>query len=169
MTTEVEANRQGGVMSPGAVRHLGAGLVVFAFLAAAPLGHAEETVQVSVLAILATERDDKIDPKLVCIAREVQKTHKKLTGFQMVKMTRKSLAVGAKETFELVGDQKATVTVKQGADEKNRVEVKVAPPRMGEITYDTCCGKFLPIVTPYRTKNKDLLIIAVRVQPCHEK
>ena len=57
---------------------------------------------------------------------------------------------------------------KQAADEKNRVQVKVAPPQMGEITYDTCCGKFLPLVTPVRTANKDLLIIAVRVQPCHK-
>ena len=99
----------------------------------------------------------------------MRKTHKKLTGFQMVKITRKSLAIGAKDTFELVGDQKASVTVKQGANETNRVEVKIAPPRMGEITYDTCCGKFLPIVTPFRTKNNDLLILAVHVQPCHEK
>jgi hypothetical protein len=156
-------------MPPGTLRHLWVGFVVLALLALAPPGRAEDdTVHVSVLAILATERDNKIDPKLACIAREVQKTHKKLTGFQMVKMTRKSLTIGAKETFELVGDQKATVTVKQGADEKNRVEVKVAPPKMGEITYDTCCGKFLPIVTPFKTKNNDLLIIAVRVQPCHD-
>ncbi|HWG47421.1 MAG TPA: hypothetical protein VN688_31950 [Gemmataceae bacterium] len=139
--------------------------------AAAPRREAEEkeTVQVSVVAILATERDNKIDPKLACIAREVQKTHKKLTGFQMAKMTRKPLTIGVKETFELVGEQKAAVTVQQGADEKNRIQVKVAPPQMGEITYGTCCGKFLPIVTPFRTKNNDLLILAVRVQPCHGK
>ncbi len=157
-------------MSPGAVKYIGVGFVVLTLLAAAPAGHAgEETVQVSVIAILATERDDKIDPKLACIAREVSKTHKKLTGFQLAKLTRKSLAIGTKDTFELVGDQKVAVSVKRGADEKNRVEVKVTPPRMGEITYDTCCGKFLPIVTPFRTTNNDLLIIAVRVQPCHEK
>ncbi len=157
-------------MSSG-VRHLGVGFIFLTLLAAAPLKAEEEkeTVQVSVLAILATERDNKIDPKLACIAREVQKTHKKLTGFQMVKMTRKPLAIGVKETFELVGEQKAAVTVKQGADEKNRIQMKVAPPQMGEITYDTCCGKFLPIVTPFRTKNNDLLILAVRVQPCHGK
>ena len=35
---------------------------------------------------------------------------------------------------------------------------------MGEITYDTCCGKFLPIITPFRTKDKELLIIAVCVR-----
>jgi hypothetical protein len=157
-------------MSPDAVRHLGAGFVVLTLLAAAPpKAEEKETVQVSVIAILATERDDKIDPKLECIAREVRKTHKKLTGFQLAgTMSRKPLAVGDRDTFDLIADQKVGVTVKRSADEKDRVQVKVAPPQMGEITYDTCCGKFLPIVTPYRTKNKDWLIIAVRVQPCHK-
>jgi hypothetical protein len=146
------------------------GLVVLALLAAAPPGRQDrETVQVSVIAILATERDETIDPKLACIAREVRRTHKELTGFQMGKIAKRSLAVGGKETFDLGGDQKAVITVKQAADSKNRVEVKVEPPQMGEITYDTCCGKFLPIITPIRTKNNDLLIIAVRVQPCHDK
>jgi hypothetical protein len=158
-------------MSPGAVRPLCAGLVILTLLDAAPPKEDEkETVQVSVIAILATERDDKIDPKLACIAREVRKSHKKLTGFHLATMTcNKSLAVGVKEMFEVVGDQKVAVTVKESANEKNRVQVKVGPPQMGEITYDTCCGKFLPIVTPFRTKNHDLLIIAVRVQPCHGK
>jgi hypothetical protein len=165
-------------MSPGAVRHLCAGLVILTLVAAAPPASQErerpeeekEPVQVSVIAILATERNNDIDPRLACIAREVRKTHKKLTGFQLAgNMSRKSLAVGVREMFDLIGDQKVAITVKEGADERNRVQVKVAPPRMGEITYDTCCGKFLPIVTPFRTKNKELLIIAVRVQPCHEK
>jgi hypothetical protein len=157
-------------MSPVLRRHVGAGFVVLALLAAAPpKEQGKEPVEVSVLVILATERDDKIDAKLACIAREVRKEHAKLTGFRIAKMTRRPLTVGAKETFDLVGDQKAAITVKQGADEKNRVEVKIAPPQMGEITYDTCCGKFLPIVTPFRTKNDELLILAVRVQPCHEK
>ena len=157
-------------MSPDAVRPLCAGLVIFTLLGAAPpKAEEKETVHVSVIAILATERDDKIDAKLECIAREVRKTHKKLTGFHLATMTcNKSLAVGAKETFDVVADQKVDVTVKRSVDEKDRVQVKVAPPQMGEITYDTCCGKFLPIVTPFRTKNHDLLIIAVRVQPCHK-
>jgi hypothetical protein len=157
-------------MSPGLFRHVGAGFVVLALLAAAPPQEAgKETVDVSVLVILASERDKTTDAKLACIAREVQQEHANLIGFQIVTMTKKPLAVGTKETFELVGEQKAAITVKRAADEKNRIEVKIAPPRMGEITYNTCCGKFLPIVTPYRTKNNDLLILAVRVQPCREK
>jgi hypothetical protein len=157
-------------MSPGLVRHFGAGFVALALLAAAPPKEEnKEPVDVSVLVILATERDKNIDASLECIAREVRKEHAKLTGFRIVRTAKKPLAVGTKQTFDLVDDQKAAITVKKAADEKNRVEVKIAPPQMGEITYDTCCGKFLPIVTPFRTKNKELLIIAVRVQPCHEK
>jgi hypothetical protein len=129
----------------------------------------EKSVDVAVIAILATDRNDKIDPKLACIAREVRKSHKDLTGFQLSRMTRRSLTIGVKSDFEVVGGQKVGVTVVQGADEKNRVQVKLAPPGVGEITYDTCCGKFLPIVTEYRTKDKELLIIAVCIKPCHEK
>jgi hypothetical protein len=156
-------------MSSGVVRRLCVGLIGLALLAAGPSrGEEKETVRVSVLAILATERNDKVDPRLTCIAKEIRKTHPELTGFQIIKMTRRSLTIGARETFELVGDQKAVVAVQHGADADNHVEVKIAPPLMGEITYDTCCGKFFPIVTPFR-KDHDLLILAVRVQPCHGK
>jgi hypothetical protein len=156
-------------MSPGFVRPFCVGLVVLSFLAAAPPKDEGGTVQVSVIAIIATERDDKIDPKLACIAREVRKTHKNLTGFRMGLMTRKTVAIGGKDSFELIGDQKAYIAVKQGDDGNNRVQVKIIPPQMGEITYDTCCGKFLPVLTPFKTKDNDVLILAVRVQPCRGK
>jgi hypothetical protein len=143
------------------------GLILLPLVAAAAdKEEKKETVEVAVVAILATDRNKDIDPKLECIARQVCKTHKELTGFQMGRMTRKSLAIGAKETFELIGKQKATVTVVRGADENNHVQLKIDPPGLGEITYDTCCGKFLPIATPYRTKNNDMLILAVCVRTC---
>jgi hypothetical protein len=128
----------------------------------------KETVEVAVIAILASDTKDKIDPQLACIAKQVRKKHKELKGFRLATLTRKSLAIGARGSFDLI-DEKVAVTVLRGADEKNRVQVKVGPPRMGEITYDTCCGKFLPIVTPVRTKDKELLILAVCVRTCHEK
>lgn len=160
-------------MSPRKVKLCFGSLLVLTLLAAAPprdavRGH-EDSVEVAVIAILATDHNDKIDPKLACIARQVRKTHKDLTGFRLSRMTRQSLTIGVKNNFDLVDAQKVGVTVLQGADEKNRVQVKVAPPGMGEITYDTCCGKFLPIVTEFRTKDKELLIIAVCIRPCHEK
>jgi hypothetical protein len=145
-------------------------LLALVLLGAAPREEEEkETVEVAVVAILASEKSDKIDPRLGCIAREVRKTHKELKGFQLATMTKKSLVVGEKSMFDAVEKQKVAITVEQGADEKNHVQLKVGPPSMGQITYNTCCGKFLPIVTPFHTKDKELLIIAVCVRPCHDK
>jgi hypothetical protein len=126
-------------------------------------------VRVSVLVIYATEKDDKIDAKLACIAREVRKTHPKLTGFRMGKLSSKSLTVGAGDKFDLPEEQKACVMVQRAADNMDRVRLKVGPPSMGEITYSTPCGKFLPILTPFRTKTGEVVLIAVRVQPCGGK
>jgi hypothetical protein len=128
---------------------------------------ADQPLKVSVVAILATSKDKVIDPKLESIAQEIQtRLDDKLTGFRLAKMTCKSLKIGDKDTFELVGDQVVTVTVLEHAGKDNKVCVKVAPPLLGEITYQTTCGKFLPIITRYRTKNDELLILAVRVKPC---
>jgi hypothetical protein len=126
-------------------------------------------VRVCVVVILATESDTKVDKPLANIAREVRKMYPKLTGFRFEKVCCKSLAIGEKDSFELIDDQTAAVTVQRGADRNDTVRLKVRPPKMGEITYSTACGKFLPIVTPYRNKANDRLLIAVRVQPCHGK
>lgn len=153
-------------MSPRTVRYCCWALLFLLLpVAAPPKDEKKKTVEVSVVAILATDHNNKIDPKLACIARQVRKTHKKLTGFRLATVTcRKALPIGSKGIFEMIGDQKVGVTVEKAAKEKHRVEVKVSPPGMGDITYDTCCGKFLPIITPFHTKNKELLIIAVSVR-----
>jgi len=137
-------------------------------LAAGTLLASDPAIKVSVVAILATEHDDKIDPKLQGIAEEVRRVNPRLSGFRLVKMSCKSIKVGGKDTFDLVGDQVAVVTV-EGRDADENVQLKIAPPLLGEITYMTTCGKFLPIVTRYRTANQELLILAVRVQPCPGK
>ena len=126
-------------------------------------------VRVSVVVILATERDDKVDPKLKCIAAEVKKYHPKLTGFHMETISCQSGSVDQPGEFKRVDDKVASVTVQRAADARGRVRLKVVPPQMGEITYSTPCGKFLPIVTRYHTRKGDLLLIAVRVQPCPGK
>lgn len=157
-------------MSPRIVKCCGGALLVLALVSAAPpQADQKHTVDVALVAILATDKNDTIDPKLACIAQQVRKTHKELTGFRMSTITSKTLTIGSKNLFEVIGSQKVGVTVQHGADEKNRVEVKVTPPGMGEITYDTCCGKFLPIVTEVRTKGNELLILALCIRPCHEK
>ena len=129
--------------------------------------HAE--VKVSVVAVLASETSTEIDSRLKSVAAEVRKKQPQLTGFRLAKMTCKPVAVKGEESFELVAGQQTTVTVLKSADRDNRVQLKVSPPTLGDITYTTACGKFFPIMTHYQTPNKEVLIIAVRVQPCNKK
>jgi hypothetical protein len=137
--------------------------------AAAAPGHAEERVQVTVLAILATEDNAKVDEQLKCIAQKVQKVEPKLTGFRLARTSAKSLEVSKVSKFTLVDGLTVGVTVEHGADEKNRVGLTVKPPQIGEISYTSCCGKYFPIVTRYRTADKERLIIAIMVEPCKKK
>ena len=132
-------------------------------------GKDARSVKVSVVAILASEKDDKIDPKLKAIAQEVRKTRPALKGFRMANLSCRSLRIGAVDEFELVEGEKASVTIKGAADKMDRVRLKVVPPEMGAICYSTPCGKFLPILTPFRTKSGEHLLIAIRVQPCGGK
>jgi hypothetical protein len=141
-----------------------AGLGLLAGARACPQDGRE--VKVSVVTILASEQSKKVDPELDCIAREVRKVHPNLTGFRVVKTACKSVPLRGTESFDLVVDQKASVTVLRDADKNNRVRLKVSPPTMGEVTYITPCGKFFPIMTRYQTKEQEWLLLAVRVQPC---
>jgi len=129
----------------------------------------KRAVRVCVLAILASETDETVEKKLAEVAKEVRKMHPKLKGFRMEKLGTRSMPIGTSEKFELVEDQTTKVTIQRAADKMDRVRLKVAPPMMGEITYSTPCGKFLPVVTPFRTKSNELLIIAIRVEPCNGK
>ncbi len=145
---------------------LGALLAVLA--AAGTLVAAEPAIKVSVVAILASETDQKVDPKLKDIADEVRRLNPRLTGFRLAKTSCKSVTVGTRDSFDLVSDQVAVVTV-EGREADGRVRLKIAPPLLGEITYMTTCGKFLPIITRYKTDKQEMLILAVRVQPCPGK
>jgi hypothetical protein len=146
------------------------GLLLTAGILAAAAARAEEkkTVQVTVLAILATDQNAKVDPRLKCIAQKVQKVRPALTGFRLKRTTSLSLEVGKEYQFALVDRQSVLVTVEHGADKKNRVGLAVKPPGFGEISYKCCCGKFLPIWTDYKTKGKETLLIAIMVEPCNE-
>jgi len=148
---------------------LGGLLLVLASLACVQQAGQPETknVKVTVVAILASTTSKEVDPRLKCIAEEFRKKHPEYTGFSVPVMDRKSLPVGQKTTFELVEKQVAQVTIVHAADAKNWVGLKVKPPRLGEIEYAAVCGKFLPIFTPYETRDHERLIVAVRVQPCH--
>jgi len=127
-------------------------------------------VKVSVVTIIASETDTFIDPKLESIAKEVQKIHPKLVGFRMSKMACKSIPVNGSETFDILTDQKASVTVnKMVVENEERVQITIKPPSLGEITYTTTCDKFFPIVTRYHPTKKEILILAVRCQSCPDK
>jgi len=119
-----------------------------------------------VVAILATDRNDKIEMKCKCVAEEVQKLEPTLTGFRVARTSSKDLKVGGRDTFALVDDEVVTVVVQQAGCKEERIRLMVKPPSVGEITYSTCCGKFFPIITRYQTKDKDKdrLIIAIRVE-----
>jgi hypothetical protein len=126
-------------------------------------------VKVTVVVILATDRNTEVDPKIKCIADEVQKlpAHKNLTGFRQARMTTHAVEVGKASSFDVVEDQKVGVTVLEAADQEGKVRLTVAAPKLvGDITYSTACGKCLPIVTSQKTKDHELVIIAVMVKPC---
>jgi hypothetical protein len=142
-------------------------LLALAWLAMVPVCRAEN-VQVTVVAILANERDNKVDDKIKCIADEVKKREPSLTGFRMARLSCKSLVVGTKETFPLVEDEKATVTIQHGADKENMVGLVLKAPRLGEITYSIKCGKCFPILTRYQTKDNERLILGIMVKPCNK-
>ncbi len=125
-----------------------------------------DNLRVSVLVILATDKNDKIDPKIECIVKEVQKHDSKLTGFRIANLTTKSLPIGGKEDFNLCTEQCLHVIVEKKGDDEGRFQMKITPPHMGEITYTTTCGKYFPVMTAYRNKDGELLIIGVRIQPC---
>jgi hypothetical protein len=148
-----------------------AGLLILAscLLVQPPAAEPPKRVKVTVVTILATDRNDEVDPRLQGIADEVRKMNPQLKGFKLVSMACKSLPVDEKTAFPLVDDQTAQVVIRHSADQSNRVSLGVTPPRQGEIVYRSVCGKFLPIVTRYQTKGRERLILAVRVQPCNGK
>jgi hypothetical protein len=141
-------------------------LILLGCLAGSNGAKAEEKIHVTVVAILATDQNKKVEPRLECLAKEVQKTDPTLTGFRWAKCSCQKLEVGKKLEFRLVEDQVAAVVVKHGCDKEDRVGLTVKAPLVGEIAYSCACGKFFPIMTRYQTKDKERLIIAIRVQPC---
>jgi hypothetical protein len=118
------------------------------------------------VAILASETDKEIDPRLAEIATEVRKWDKSLTGFRLDRTTTYDVAPGKKEIFPLVEDAVLSVQVKPRLERDGRVEMTIKPPHLGYITYSCRCGKFFPVVTRYFTRDKERLIVAVMVKPC---
>jgi hypothetical protein len=127
-----------------------------------------QKVNVTLVVILASDQGTTVDQRLTAIADEVRTKNPSLTNFQLKSMTSKALAVNDKAVLPLVEDKDVTITIKQGTDKDKKICVAVAAPAQGEIVYQCVCDKFLPICTRYQTKNKEKLILAIRVQTCKE-
>jgi len=135
----------------------------------APACGAGDEIKVTVVAVLATSKNKDVDEKLKCLAQEVQKKEPNLTGFRFKIQSCKKLSVGDTFKFPLVDNEVAEVSIQRGKGKDDRIGLTVKPPLAGEITYDSCCGKFFPIITRYQTKNEERLIIAIGVQCCCDK
>jgi hypothetical protein len=140
------------------------GVFAAVFLTACPT---EEPVRVTVVVVLATDQNTTIDPKLVDLAREVQKRDETLTGFRIKAAEAKSIPIGDGYTFELLDKEILRVRVERSRDADGRINLTIKPPGLEKITYHCTCGKYFPVVTPYQTKGGEVLIIAVMAKPCN--
>lgn len=126
----------------------------------------KDPVKVTLVVILASEKGNTIDKNLKAVALEVQKLHPHLKSFTLKSQEIKSLKPKEKVSMQCVDEKTVAMIIKHGADKDNRVSLAVKPPSMSQLEYQTVCGKFLPIVTPYKTKTGETLILAIRVEPC---
>jgi hypothetical protein len=125
-----------------------------------------DEVQVTVVSILATTENNNVDKKLTELAKKVKERRPELKGFKIDTQCCESISVNCAKEFSFVEKQKAIVTVRQAADERNQVRLKVELPCIGKVCYTTCCGKYFPMMTCYKTAKGECLIIAVMVKPC---
>src|SRR5947209_2692249 len=107
-----------------------------------------QDVRVTVVTIMATNRNTDVNAKLKDLVDEVKKRDPSLTGFRLGTTACKEINVGQKEVIRLIED-KAWTDIKLLAknDSRERVTIEVKPPMVGAITYETCYGKFFPIIT----------------------
>lgn len=135
----------------------------------APCARAEKPVAVTVVVVMATGANATIDPKLKELAKEVQKRDPKLTGFRIAAVESKSIPVGDSATIALADKQTLLVKINKQKDENERITLELTPPQMEAITYACACDKFFPIITPYKTKDGEQLLVAVMAKPCTGK
>jgi hypothetical protein len=126
----------------------------------------EQPVRVTVVIVLGTTQDIGVDPKLVELAKEVQKREPKLIGFQLVAAEAKSIVVGDSYTFALVDKQELKVRVEKPKDANGRISLTMDGPGVEKLSYGCACDKFFPIVTSHQTKKGEVLILAVMAKPC---
>ena len=69
-------------------------------------------------------------------------------------------------TFDLVEKQKLAVKIDAPRGADGKIGLTITPPKLGDISYECTCGKFFPVVTPYKTEKGRQLIVAVMAKPC---
>jgi len=149
--------------------------IIFATITGAVLADCDwpdekDPVKITLAIVLASEKGDKVDKNLKLLAAEIQKTHPHLKSFILKTQEMRSIKPNEKTSMLCVDDQMVEMIVKHGADKDNRVSLSIKPPTMSTFEYQSVCGKFLPIVTNYKTKKKgDTLILAIMLEPCQGK
>lgn len=143
-------------------------------LAAAPHGRGEpkdapRPVRVTLVVIKASESDEATNPKLATLAKEVRKRNDEFVGFKIVNTLDKSIPLGEPYSFDLPEKQTATVTIREGMDKAGRIELIVKLPGLDDVTYNCVCDKFFPIVTPYKLKTGETILVAILAKPCTGK
>ena len=146
-------------------------LLMFAIASAGPCQDApkEPPVKVTLVVILASKTDKAINPKLATLAEEVRKRDEEFTGFRIHQTLDKSIPLGASHSFELPEKQIAKVTATAGKDKDGRIELIVKLPGLDDVTYSCVCDKFFPIVTPYKLKTGETVLVAILAKPCTGK
>jgi hypothetical protein len=131
-----------------------------------------DEIDITVLAILASEKHTEINPKLVEFAKLAQIKDSKLTGFRIDRTNAKKLELGQTNKFELVEDEVVEVTVNKERNEKGRITLTIKPPKLNQITYECVCDKFFAMATQHyvvKDKDRQQLFIAVMAKPCAMK
>ena len=131
---------------------------------------ADDKVDVTVLAILASEHNKDVHPKLTEFARHVQKKQPSLTGYKLDRSTGQKLKPGETKKFPLSGTQEVEVTVNKERNENGRITLTIKPPKLDQVTYECACNKYFSMATQhYEGKDKDRaqLFIAVMAKPCN--
>jgi len=137
-----------------------------AILLLSPACPTDDPVRVTVVIVLASETDKKVDRALVNLAKAVQNRDPKLVGFRVHATAEKSIAVGASATIALVEKQELKVTVTRPKGEDGRIALTLSAPGVDFVTYGCACDKFFPIATDYRTKKGELVVVAIMAKPC---
>src|SRR5262249_29247607 len=129
----------------------------------------EKPIKVTVIAIMASEKNAKIDKELKELAVELKKKDPTWKGFVVERRACESIKIGEKKSFPMPVGTELVVKLREKDDQTNRVSLTITPPTLGEVVYTTCCGKFFPLTTGYVNKDGDRLIVAIMVKPCDGK